>query len=63
VTGVVLGVPMDGSVVEMSLEKDSAVLEDENSTVETSRLDFENLEGIAVDVSIVLSVVKVEVEF
>jgi hypothetical protein len=63
VTGVVLGVPKDGSVVEMLLEKDSAVLEDENSTVETSRVDVENLEGIAVGVSIVLSVVKAEVEF
>jgi hypothetical protein len=55
VTGVVLGVPKDGSVVEMLLEKDSAV--------ETSRVDFENVEGIAVDISIVLSVVKVDVEF
>lgn len=63
VSGVVLGVPEDESVVEMSLEKDSAALVDKNSTVETSRVEFENVEDIAVDVFIVLSIVKFGVEF
>jgi hypothetical protein len=61
VSGVVLGIPEDRGVVEMSSEKDAAILVDENSTVEIS-LGFHDIENIADDVSSVLDGMEVRFE-
>jgi len=61
VSGVVLGIPEDGGVVEMSSEKDAAILVDETSTVETS-LGFDDIENLADDVSSALDGMKVRFE-